>query len=134
MDNKSLLGIDDNDNAIRDQYELTVLMKDTNDDIRYRALQAGKTYQSVLAIAESSTNVGVDQAADIFRQLINIRACEQLLRSQYDLDTGTSYEYFNTYERIEARYKVERLLYDLLQENHVQVEVNATPCDVLSEV
>ncbi|MBY5992222.1 hypothetical protein [Ferrimonas balearica] len=124
----TLLGVDSNDNGVRDDYEVRVVMR-----------FAGRTREVALGVADSFHKVLLADAATasqwpqsesyiLMGSLIDLMDCQVELRQEEPEFSGLFHIYFNTPERI----RVDRQNQEVLGERigwDTQFPVSDSPCE-----
>ena len=124
-----LVGIDANHNGIRDDYELAIVFSDLPPPVKDSALSAGKAYGNLMTVADGK--IDRDNALEILNKLVLAKACRTRMR---ELHQGVAWQestYFNTLERIEAKFKLQNMLGKLLEEDGYDLPREQEPCAAL---
>lgn len=111
----SLIGVDSNNNGIRDDYEREILFSDLPAPVKDAALSAGKVYGALMQTALEEVEVDARMARDILSNIVIARECRRALSQTYDGAMWEETSYFNTFERIQAKFVLQRMLTEILQ-------------------
>lgn len=113
----TLIGVDSNNNGIRDDYEREILFSDLPAPVKEAALSAGKVYGALMMTAFEEVEVDEAEAREIIRNLVIARECRRSLAQLHDGAIWEETAYFNTFDRIEAKFVLQNMLADILQGN-----------------
>ncbi|MBE0500070.1 MAG: hypothetical protein IBX47_01410 [Desulfuromonadales bacterium] len=128
----SLFGIDANHNGIRDDYELATIFSDLPQPVKDSALSAGKAYGALTIVALEDGDIDRDRALKILHNLVLAKACRTRMR---ELHQGVAWQestYFNTMDRIEAKFKLQNMLANLLEPEGYNLPREQEPCVALA--
>ena len=126
----SLIGVDSNHNGIRDDYELAIVFSDLPQPVKDSALSAGKAYGKLMTVADGG--IDRDNALEILHKLVLAKACRTRMR---ELHLGVAWQestYFDTWDRIEAKFKLQNMLANLLEEDGYDLPREQEPCVALA--
>ncbi|MBY5992221.1 hypothetical protein [Ferrimonas balearica] len=124
----TLLGVDSNDNGIRDDYEVFVVMSYTG-KTRDMGLLAGRSYQLALKAEQGvAASWPESEVVAIVDTLANLIPCKRELRRQDGEFQGFEFKQFNTVDRFMAHRRSQQILYDLLGEGYRPTFDNQDPC------
>lgn len=132
----SLIGADTNNNGIRDDYEIAIAFSNLPAPVKDAALSAGKAYGDLMEVASEHFEVTRENAASIMHNLVLARACKSQLRALYHGVAWEDTTYFDTLDRIEAKYKLQNMLMAVLSEDgffRPTPEI-AEPCNALATI
>src|SRR5690606_32584318 len=108
-DNSTLLGIDSNQNKIRDDYEIAVAYSDLPPEVMDAALTAGKTYGQLMA-SGSTTTVDASTARTLLEKSVRAEQCKRQMAAAHGGSTWKESTFFNTVERVQAKYSLQNML------------------------
>lgn len=111
----TLIGIDSNNNGIRDDYEREILLSDLSAPVKDAALSAGKAYGALMMTALEEVDVGAVEAREIIRNLVIARECRRALAQLHDGAVWEETAFFDTFDRIEAKFVLQNMLAEILQ-------------------
>ncbi len=124
----TLLGVDSNQNGIRDDYEVFVVMTYSG-ATREIGLAAGKSYLMTLMANESAVaSWSKEKAAKLFDVMVNLISCKYEIRNQDPTFTGFKHKYFNSLERFMTDRRHQNVLLDVLGEDYQPVFNDEDPC------
>jgi len=129
---ESLGGVDANYNGIRDDYELAIIFSDLPQPVKDSALSAGKAYGELMMVSAEDSDIDRESALEILHKLVLAKACRTKMR---ELHKGIAWQestYFNTLERIEAKFKLQNMLGNLLGEDGYNLPREQEPCLALA--
>lgn len=110
----SLIGVDSNSNGIRDDYEREILFSDLPAPVKDAALSAGKVYGALMQVSLEEVEVDASMARDILRNMVIARECRRALSQIYNGAMWEETSYFNTFDRIEAKFVLQNMLSEIL--------------------
>lgn len=128
----SLFGVDANHNDIRDDYELAIVFSDLPQPVKDSALSAGKAYGALTMVAVEEGDIDRDSALEILHKLVLAKACRTRTR---ELHQGVAWQestYFNTLDRIEAKFKLQNMLANLIEPDGYDLPRELEPCVALA--
>lgn len=128
----SLVGVDANHNGIRDDYELAIAFSYLPQPVKDSAMAAGKAYGALTEVAVEDGDIDRDRAQEILHKLVLAKACKTRTR---ELHQGVAWQestYFNTLERIEAKFKLQNMLANLLEPDGYDLPREQEPCVALA--
>ena len=129
---ETLAGVDVNLNGIRDDYELAIIFSELPQPVKDSALSAGKAYGELIEVGGS--DIDRDSALEILHKLVLAKACRTRMR---ELHQGVAWQestYFNTWGRIEAKFKLQNRLGKLLGEAGYDLPREQEPCNALAGI
>ncbi|RLV57901.1 hypothetical protein D5018_20075 [Parashewanella curva] len=109
---KSLLGVDTNDNGIRDDFEIKIIMGDLAEPVKHTSLSAGYIYGKLMSSGVSQTQMSGQQANQLMSALVSVKQCKSDLSRQSSF--GKSWRstfFYNTKERHKAKFKFQNRVY-----------------------
>jgi chitodextrinase len=114
-DYKTLDGIDQNDNGIRDDYERLVYEKFDSPQLITFSLGTASTLQLVIDIEQGRIpNLDAEIGKQIILDLINISMCTRQLQNNYPHFRNPKLMYFNTIDRAYANRKSQNKISDYI--------------------
>lgn len=125
----TLLGVDTNANGIRDDYETTIIMGDLPAPVKTAALAAGTIYGKLIATGSGPEVSSASEAQDILQNMVLAKLCQRQLAKQVGASWPES-SYFNTLDRVEAKYMLQNALTSLIDQNSFSVPTG-DPCEQL---
>jgi hypothetical protein len=131
---ESLVGVDANHNGIRDDYELAIVFSDLPQPVKDSALSAGKAYGELMMVSIEDSDIDRESAREILHKLVLAKACRTRMR---ELHQGVAWQestYFNTFDRIEAKFKLQNRLGNLLEEAGYDLPREQEPCAALAGI
>ena len=128
----SLVGVDANHNGIRDDYELAIVFSDLPQPVKDSALSAGKAYGALTMVAMEDGDIDRDRALEILRKLVLAKACRTRTREVHQGVAWQESTYFNTWDRIEAKFKLQNMLANLLEPDGYDLPREQEPCVALA--
>ena len=117
----TLIGVDSNQNEIRDDYETTIIFSDLPDEVKESALNAGKAYGQLIQSGTNNFDLNESSANNI---LVKLVLAEQCKREMKRLNSGATWKeasFFNTIDRLEAKVKLENMLAELIETEELEV-------------
>ena len=129
---KSLIGTDSNENGIRDDYETTIIMSALPTSTKDYALSAGMIYGSLFSAGIGVNEVSTEQAETILKKLVLAKLCKKQLAIESQGITWSETDYFNTLDRVEAKFKLQAALSDLVDLNNLDIP-EGSPCSLISQ-
>lgn len=129
----TLVGIDNNHNDVRDDYEETIIFSNLPESMKPYALAAGKAYGGLIESATDDFQVTPDSARTVLEQLMIAEACKREMQELHQGQTWQETSYFNTLDRIEAKYKLQNMLVRVMGGQEIPYPENAT-CNALSSL
>lgn len=127
----TLVGIDNNHNGIRDDYEESIIFSDLPESIKPYALAAGKAYGGLIESATDNFQATPENARTVLEKLMIAEACKREMQEIHQGQTWQETSYFNTLDRIEAKYKLQNMLVRVADGQDIPYPENAT-CNALS--
>ncbi|WP_281649132.1 hypothetical protein [Parendozoicomonas sp. Alg238-R29] len=127
---KTLVGTDINGNGIRDDYETSIIMSSLPAPVKNTALRAGAIYGELIATGTGATVSSVNEAQNILQNMVQAKRCQRQLMKQ----SGVSWSdatYFDTLDRVEAKYKLQSMLAGLIDQSTFSVP-SGDPCEQLT--
>jgi hypothetical protein len=76
-DHNTIEGVDQNENGIRDDYEIKIVMSDKSIEIKELALKAGKSYQTVLSMKGVINSATQEEATNTLLALTLAELCKR---------------------------------------------------------
>lgn len=131
---QSLIGVDANHNGIRDDYELAILFSDLPQPVKDAALSAGKAYGELMMTARQDAEINREKALSIMHNLVLAKACRTRLQELYNGAYWEETTYFNTLDRIEAKFKLQWMLQAVIGEEGYNLPRDPAPCVTLSSI
>jgi hypothetical protein len=133
---QSRIGIDANHNGIRDDYELAILFSDLPQPVKDAALSAGKVYGELMMTARKDVEIDREKVLSIMHNLVLARACRTRLKELYNGAYWEETTHFNTLDRIEAKFKLQWLLADLIGRDRLDYPQPrpTDPCNRLASI
>ena len=131
---ESLVGVDANHNGIRDDYELAIVFSDLPQPVKDSALSAGKAYGELMMVSAEDSDIDRESALEILHKLVLAKACRTRMR---ELHQGVAWQestYFNTLDRIEAKFKLQNRLGNLLDAAGYNLPREQEPCVALTGI
>ncbi|ATC93835.1 chitodextrinase [Pseudoalteromonas tunicata] len=114
-DFKTLDGVDQNDNGIRDDYERYVYEKFDSPQLITFSLSAAPTLQLVIDIEQGRIpNLDINIGKQIILDFINISMCTRQLQSNHPTFRNPKLMYFNTIDRAYANRKAQNKIDNLI--------------------
>ena len=127
----SILGVDENQNNIRDDYEIKIIMSNKTKKIKEFALKAGENYHRLMGLKDNFDSITSDYATDIILGLTLAELCKRKINLENPLVRAwKKSDYFNTIDRIEANFLIQNKLSDLIDENLLEASLEE-PCTSL---
>lgn len=128
-----LLGIDSNHNGIRDDYEKAVVSGDLPESVKPYALAAGKVYGKLIKTAADDFQVTPGTAQNVLEKILLASACKREIQQLHKGQAWQESAYFNTLDRIEAKYKLQNRLVKVVSEKMISYPESA-PCNALLSI
>lgn len=125
----TIVGIDSNNNGVRDDYELEVIFSDLEPATVDAALAAGKAYGKLVESGLDSVSVDQAGAQNILNQLIYAEQCKRAIQRAGGKSWSET-SYYNTFDRVEAKFKLQNVLEDLIDTSAIDTN-NPDPCSQL---
>jgi len=127
----TIIGIDTNQNNIRDDYEIKIIMSDKPVAIKVLALKAGEKYQNLMLSSDTIGSMSAEIANNIMNGLILAEQCKRKIdRENTGIRTWKKSEFFNTFDRIKQNRLLQNKLYRIIDENNLTTSIE-NPCTVL---
>ena len=127
-DHNTIEGVDQNENGIRDDYEIKIVMSDKSRDIKELALKAGKSYQTALSMKYIADSVTQEEATNTILSLTLAELCKrQINKNSSSAIAWKKSDYFNTIDRIETNFSVQNKLASLVDEEKLESSLEQ-PC------
>ncbi|MFT6789396.1 MAG: hypothetical protein ACJAVX_002769 [Pseudoalteromonas rhizosphaerae] len=115
-DYKTLDGVDQNDNGIRDDYERYVYEKFDSPQLITFSLGAASTLQLVIDIEQGRIpNLDADIGRQIILDIMNINYCTRQLQNEFSDFRNPKSLYFNTIDRAYTNRKSQNKIADILR-------------------
>ena len=127
----TLVGIDNNHNGIRDDYEEAIIFGGLPESMKPYALAAGKAYGGLMESATDDFQATPASARTVLERLMIAEACKREMQELHQGKTWQETSYFNTLDRIEAKYKLQNMLVKVMDDQEVPYPKDAT-CNALS--
>ena len=130
----TLIGVDNNANNIRDDYETDIILSDLPADVKENALNSGKAYGEIIRVATTETEMTQADARLALQKLIYAKQCKSQSKA---LNSGRGWretDFYNTVDRIEAKFKLQKTLYDFVADDSSFELNNESPCDMLKSI
>ncbi|GAA5193616.1 hypothetical protein [Ferrimonas gelatinilytica] len=126
--NATLLGVDSNQNGIRDDYEVFVVMTYSG-QAREVGLNAGRSYQLTLEANEIvAASWSKEKVSTLFDVRVNLISCKHQIKKEDPKYTGFKHKYLNTLERFMADRRHQDILLDLLGDEYYPNFNDEDPC------
>lgn len=129
---RTLIGIDANNNGIRDDYERAIAFSDLPLDVKDAALSAGRVYGALILTAEGGAETDLQGGEEILHQLVVAHQCRLLMLELYEGRAWQESLYFDTMDRIEAKFKLQKTLAETLGEGGYGRPHEKEPCVALA--
>ncbi|WP_176365118.1 chitodextrinase [Pseudoalteromonas ulvae] len=114
-DYKTLDGVDQNDNGIRDDYERYVYEKFDSPQLITFSLSSASTLQLVIDIEQDRIpNLDAEISKQIILDFINISFCTEKIQNKFSSYRNPKLMYFNTIDRAYANRKGQNKAHDLI--------------------
>jgi len=127
-EHNSIEGVDQNENGIRDDYEIKIVMSDKPRDIKELALKAGKSYQTALSMKDIANSITQEEATNTLLSLTLAELCKRHInKNNASAITWKMSDYFNTIDRIETNFSVQNKLASLVDEEQLESSLEQ-PC------
>lgn len=127
----SLIGIDSNTNGIRDDYEIDIVFSDLPSDVVDSALSAGRSYGQIMSLANSNTELNEIDSTSILTGMVLAKLCKKEMSRVNSGDTWSEATYFNSIDRVEAKYKLQALLMEKIDAENFEIP-DGNPCLALA--
>lgn len=130
----TLIGVDINQNNIRDDYEVKVIMSSLHEETKQYALNAGMAYDSLMQTSDEQLTYSAETAENILNTLIIAKACkrEQAIIHGGD-NTWRESDFFNTFDRVREKFKLQNKLAAKLTNTNLSVDIN-NACGQLNQL
>lgn len=128
-----ILGMDLNHNQLRDDYERHLLSAYQRAEYVAMGVLAAEKWHTLLQLVdEKASSLSAEQAQVMFNDHIAISQCYYSLQQIDNRLVSPILHYFNTPERLEAKYKAELLLVDIIGDNNRDIGFYIEPCQRFS--
>ncbi|WP_427982721.1 hypothetical protein, partial [Agarivorans sp.] len=125
--NNSIDGYDNNQNGLRDDFEVFVIM-DNKPEFHQLGLQAGQLFQQILSLRNKQVSATTRQeAADLLNKSVYLRMCVAKLNQQDPTFVGFQHRYINTVDRVRAYREAQRILRFHLGDSYMPIS-QTEPC------
>jgi hypothetical protein len=125
------LGADSNKNGIRDDYEVAIVYSHLPSPVVGAALNAGKAYGQLMQTA-AMTTIEPAVAKSVLEGLVLAKQCKRQLARNVGGNTWQEATYFNSFERIEAKYALQNMLAKSIDPTTLSTSANSDACTALS--
>lgn len=130
----TLIGVDINQNNIRDDYEVKVIMSSLPEETKQYALNAGKTYYSLMQTSDEQLTYSAESAESILNTLVIAKACKrEQARIHGGDNTWRESDFFNTFDRVRAKFELQNKLVVKLADTNLSVDIN-NACEQLNQL
>lgn len=99
---KQLLGLDENNNGVRDDYEQIILASELSDRAKQHALQAGKAYGSTMKLSLAKNEITIVQAQATMQIMIHAYRCKIQIAKEEELSWRES-DFYDDIDRLEVK-------------------------------
>ncbi|WP_332403101.1 carbohydrate-binding protein [Vibrio metschnikovii] len=130
-ENDTVIGIDNNHNGIRDDYERNIYKNYLNPEMQKIAISAGHEWQKLIE-RPTDDQITKNEVSIIFSNLISLRRCFTELRENDPSFKAPTQFFFNTLERAAAKRKAEELLARILGDDYSNISFPEKPCGNLA--
>lgn len=122
---ETLIGIDNNSNGIRDDYEQVITKGGLSIEAKQAALKAGKIYGELIAAGVGNITVDSDMATTILQAVVLAKLCKRKLQGEGG--SWSEADYFNTLDRVQVKYLLQNSLSELVDESGFSA-LSREPC------
>lgn len=129
----AIMGLDTNNNGIRDDYETTITLSKLPENIKSSALAAGKAYSIAITLGSSDAAITPLSAKTAIQNLIHAKRCKQITAQKNGGLSWKESDFYNTIDRIEAKFLIQTALSNAAGKN-VEYEFSENPCLILSAI
>ena len=130
----SLLGIDTNQNNIRDDYEIKTIMSALPKKTTLHALKAGEVYGSLMKTREIDYVYTPENAEKIMNSLVLAKACKvEQAKLNGSNNTWRESHFFNTFDRVKAKFELQNRLSEQLTRSRSSISIE-NACEQLSKL
>lgn len=127
----TLIGVDNNENGIRDDYETKIVLSELPQAVKDRALAAGKVYTSAMQIGSSKETVSIAMARLTMQNLIHAHRCKINSAPENSGRGWKESDFYNTVDRIEAKFLIQSNLVDVAGRD-TKYDFPEDPCAAIS--
>lgn len=127
----TLIGVDYNENGIRDDYETKIVLSELPQEIKDSALAAGKVYTSAMKTGSSEEPVSIELAQLTMQNLIHAYRCKIKSAPENSGRGWKESDFYNTVDRIEAKFLIQSTLIDVAGTD-TQYDFPEDPCAAIS--
>lgn len=127
----TLIGVDNNENGIRDDYETKIVLSELPQDMKDSALAAGKVYTSAMKTGSSEETVSIELAQLTMQNLIHAYRCKIKSAPENSGRGWKESDFYNTVDRIEAKFLIQSTLIDFAGTD-TQYDFPEDPCTAIS--
>lgn len=130
----SLLGIDTNQNNIRDDYEIKTIMIALPKKTTQYALTAGEIYGSLMKTSEINYVYTPENTEKIINSLVLAKACKvEQAKLNGSNNTWRESHFFNTFDRVKAKFELQNRLSEQLIRSRSSISIE-NACEQLSKL
>ncbi|PSW67331.1 hypothetical protein C0W88_03945 [Photobacterium leiognathi subsp. mandapamensis] len=130
----SLFGVDLNNNGIRDDYERMLLKSYQRSEYVAMGILAAERWDKLLRLLQSQESIKTPyQALELFNDTIAINQCYYSLQQIDKTLISPVLSYFNNDQLLEAKYKAELLLLDIIGSKQTSFTFHQEPCERFAE-
>ncbi|WP_305832290.1 hypothetical protein [Photobacterium leiognathi] len=130
----SLFGVDLNNNGIRDDYECMLLKSYQRSEYVAMGILAAERWDKLLRLLQSQESIKTPyQALELFNDTIAINQCYYSLQQIDKTLISPVLSYFNNDQLLEAKYKAELLLLDIIGSKQTSFTFHQEPCERFAE-
>ncbi|MCY4472725.1 MAG: hypothetical protein OXC07_07915 [Kistimonas sp.] len=127
---RTLVGIDTNGNGIRDDYEEKIIMSDLPAPVKTAALGAGVAYGNLIVTGAGAEASSETEAGAILQGMVLAKLCQRQFSRQTSGKTWSESAYFDTLDRVEAKYKLQSALARMIDQRSFSIP-EGDPCEQL---
>jgi len=127
----TLIGVDENQNNIRDDYEIKIVMSNKTREIKEFALKAGENYHHLMVLKDNIDAITADYATEVILGLTLAELCKRKINFENPLVRAwKKSDYFNTIDRVEVNFLIQNRLSDMVNNNLLEASLE-NPCTSL---
>lgn len=129
-----LVGVDNNANGIRDDFETDVILSDLPKTVKENALNSGKAYGKIFAVGVTERDITRQDAINAIQLMIYAKQCR---RASKAINGGRGWretDFYNTLDRIEAKFKIQNALHEIVGDEYKFDTNNSEPCIMLNNI
>ena len=113
LEAKTLLGVDTNNNGIRDDFEMKTLLSSLDENTKQRALDAGYLMGKLMYVGFHNVQLTSQEAYELMSALVSMRQCKSDVRKvDSNSQTWSSVSFYNTKDRLISKIKFQNVIYD----------------------